>query len=155
MVKNPLVNAGDALSIHGSERSPGKGNGSPLQYSCLENPMVVYSPWDHKESDTTEHTLRHFSHVQLFATPWAVACQAPLSMGFPRQEYWSGLPFPFPGDLSDPGMEPPSPALAGGFFTTKPPGEPFTCISSFNYHDNPGREVIVSPLCGLRYWGLI
>ena len=82
-------------------------------------------------------------------------CQAPLSMKFPRQEYWSGLPFPFPGDLSDPGMEPPSPALAGGFFTTKPPGEPFTCISSFNYHDNPGREVIVSPLCGLRYWGLI
>ena len=119
MVKNPLVNAGDALSIHGSERSPGKGNGSPLQYSCLENPMVVYSPWDHKESDTTEHTLRHFSHVQLFATPWTVACQAPLSMGFSRQRYL--LPFPPPGDLPDPGIEPTSPvspALAGEFFTT-------------------------------------
>ena len=49
--------------------------------------------------------------------PWTVACQAPLSMGFPRQEYWSGLSFPSPGDLPDPGMESVSPALAGGFFT--------------------------------------
>ena len=45
------------------------------------------------------------------ATPWLVACQAPLSMGFSRQEYWSGLPFPSPGDLPDPGIEPRSPAL--------------------------------------------
>ena len=62
-----------------------------------------------------------FSHVQLFATPWTVACQAPLSMGFSRQEYWSGLPFPSLGDLPNPGIEPTSltsPALAGGFFTT-------------------------------------
>ena len=50
-----------------------------------------------------------------FVTPWTVACQAPLSMGFPRQEYWSGLPCPSPGDLSNPGIEPTS-ALAGGFF---------------------------------------
>ena len=64
------------------------------------------------------------SYVQLFATPWTVAHQAPLSMGFPRQEYWSGLPFPPPGDLLDPGIEPKSPALAGGFFTTEPPGKP-------------------------------
>ena len=54
------------------------------------------------------------SHVQLFVTPWTVAHQAPLSMGFSRQEYWSGLPFPSPGDLPDPGIEPASPALAGG-----------------------------------------
>ena len=46
----------------------------------------------------------------------------PLPMGFPRQEYWSGLPFPSPGDLPDPGIEPMSPALAGGFFTAEPPG---------------------------------
>ena len=52
-----------------------------------------------------------------FATSWTVALQAPLSIGFPRQEYWSGLPFPSPGDLPDPGIEPASPALAGGFFT--------------------------------------
>ena len=51
------------------------------------------------------------SHVQLFATPWIIACQSPLSVEFPRQEYWSGLPFPSPGDLPDPGIEPSSPAL--------------------------------------------
>ena len=56
-----------------------------------------------------------------FAIPWTVACQALLSMGFPRQEYWNGLPFPFPGDPPDPGIEPISSALAGGFFTAKPP----------------------------------
>ena len=58
-----------------------------------------------------------------FATLWTVAHQAPLSMGFPRQEYWIGLPFPSPGDLPDPGIEPTSPALAGRFFTTEPPGK--------------------------------
>ena len=51
------------------------------------------------------------SRARLFATPWAVAHQAPLSMEFSRQEYWSGLPFPFPGDLPDPEIEPRSPAL--------------------------------------------
>ena len=63
----------------------------------------------------------------LFATPWTVARQAPLSMGFSRQDYWSGLPCPPPGDLPNPGMEPTSllsPALAGGFFTTSAPGKP-------------------------------
>ena len=53
------------------------------------------------------------SHVRLFVTPWTVACQAPLCMGFPRQECWSGLPFFSPGDLSSPGIELTSPALAG------------------------------------------
>ena len=65
--------------------------------------------------------LRYCSRVQLSATLWTVACQAPLSMGFSRQEYWSGLPCPPPGDLPNPGIEPvslASPALAGGFFTT-------------------------------------
>ena len=57
-------------------------------------------------------------------TPWTVAHQASLSMGFSRQEYQSGLPFPSPGDLPDPGIEPSSPALAGGFFTTESPGKP-------------------------------
>ena len=65
-----------------------------------------------------------------FATPWTVACQAPLSMEFSRQEYWSGLPFPPPGDLPDLGIELVSPALAGGFFTTEPPGKPQAAISS-------------------------
>ena len=57
------------------------------------------------------------SRVRLFETPWVVAHQTPLSMGFPRQEYWIGLPFPSPGDLPDPGIETESPALAGRFFT--------------------------------------
>ena len=59
-----------------------------------------------------------------FVTPWTVAYQTPLSTGFPRQKYWSGLPFPSPGDLPNPGFEPTSPALSGGFFTTEPPGKP-------------------------------
>ena len=66
------------------------------------------------------------SHVQLFATLWTLARQAPLSMGFPRQEYWSGLPFPSLEDLPNPGTEPTSlapPALAGGFFIIDPPGK--------------------------------
>ena len=61
---------------------------------------------------------RSLSCVPLFATPWTVACQAPLSMGFPRQEYWRRLACPPPGDLPDPGIKLTSPALAGGFFTS-------------------------------------
>ena len=64
------------------------------------------------------------SHVQLLATPWTVAHQAPLYMEFSRQEYWSGLPFPSPQDLPNPGTEPQSPALAGEFFITEAPGKP-------------------------------
>ena len=55
-------------------------------------------------------------------TPWTVACQAPLSMGFPKQEYWSGLPFPSPGNLLNPGIEPGSPALQVDSLLTEPPG---------------------------------
>ena len=72
------------------------------------------------------------------ASPWAVACQAPLSMGFSREEYWSGLPFLSPGDLPDPGIEPTSlasPALAGGFFTTATWGEGH--ITKYKYGMSP------------------
>ena len=68
------------------------------------------------------------SCIQLFATPWIVACQAPLSMGFSGQEYWNRLPFPSPGDLPDPEIEHAFPALAGGFFTTEPPGKPYPLV---------------------------
>ena len=63
------------------------------------------------------------SHVQLFATPWTVDCQAPLSMGFLRQEQesWSVLPFPSPGDVPNPGIKHVFPTLAGEFFTAEPP----------------------------------
>ena len=69
--------------------------------------------------------VKSFSRVRLFATPQTVAHQAPPSTGFSRQEYWSRLPFPSPDDIPDPGVEPTSPAFAGGFFTTEPPGKPF------------------------------
>ena len=67
------------------------------------------------------------SHVQLFATPWMIACQAPLSMEFSWQKFWTGFPFPPLGDLPNPGtepMSPVSPALAGKFFTFAPSGKP-------------------------------
>ena len=90
--------------------------------------------------------LSHFSHVRLFETPWTVACQAPLSLEFFRQEYWSGLPFPPPGDLSNPGTElssPTSNALAGGFFTAEPSGKPYFLAICFWL-----RQVFVQA-CGL------
>ena len=74
--------------------------------------------------------LSCFSHFQLFVTLWTVACQGPLSMGFSRQEYWSGLPCPSPGDLPNPGIEPASlmsPALAGELLSLVPRGKPGTC----------------------------
>ena len=63
------------------------------------------------------------THIQLFATPWTITCQAPLPMGLSQQEYWSGLTFPSPRDFPDPGIKPASPALAGGFFTPEPSGK--------------------------------
>ena len=66
------------------------------------------------------------SHVRLFATPWTVAHQAPLSTGLSRQGYWSGLPFLPPGDLPNPGIEPRSPTLQADSLLSEPPGKPFS-----------------------------
>ena len=68
--------------------------------------------------------MKSLSHVRLFVTPWTVAHQAPPSMGFSRQEYWSGVRFPSPGDLPDPGIKPRSPALQADALTSEPPGKP-------------------------------
>ena len=92
--------------------------------------LYLYTLWnDHRKS--SYHVLpcmyaRQVTSGVSYPLPlWAVALQVPLSMGFPRQEYWSGLPFPTPGDLRDSGIKPTtSLALAGGFFTTEPPGKP-------------------------------
>ena len=65
--------------------------------------------------------MKSLSRVRLFVTPWTAAYQAPPSMGFSRQEYWSGLPFPSPGDLPDPGIEPRSPALEADALTSEHP----------------------------------
>ena len=67
--------------------------------------------------------VKLLSHVQLFATPWTVAHQAPPSMGFSRQEYWSGLPFPSPGNFPNPGIEPRSPALQADTLLSEPSGK--------------------------------
>ena len=75
--------------------------------------------------------LSHFSCVQLSKTLWTIAHQVPLSMGFSRQEYWSGLPFPPRGDPPNPAIEPGSPALQADSLPTEPPGEPiyiYICI---------------------------
>ena len=73
---------------------------------------------------TYSHSHKLLSHVQLFATPWTITYQAPLCMGFSRQEYWSGLPFPSPGNLSNTGIEPGSPTLQADALPSEPPGKP-------------------------------
>ena len=84
-------------------------------------PSGVSFPADREEQGSEVKSL---SRVELFATPWTVAYQASQSMGFSRQEYWSGLPFPPPGHLPDPGTEPGSPALEADALTSEPPGKP-------------------------------
>ena len=86
-------------------------------YNCITLLIQLYIP------GISVH-VQLLSHVQLFATPWTTLHQASLSIGFSRQEYWSGLLFPSPGDLPNPGIELASPTLAGRFFTTERPGKP-------------------------------
>ena len=74
--------------------------------------------------------VKSLSRIQLFAIPWTVAYQAPSPMEFSRQEYWSGLPFPSPGHLPDPGIEPGSPALQTDSLPSEPPGKPYKAIKN-------------------------
>ena len=84
--------------------------------------MLPASYNDHEPSPAvTKRKVKSLSHVRFFATPWTVAYQAPLSMGFSRQEYWSGLPFPSPGDLPYPGSKPRSPTLQADASPSEPP----------------------------------
>ena len=121
-VKESACSAGDLGSIPGLGKSPGEGNGNPLQYSCLENPMDGGAWWatvhgvaksQTRLSDFTAQvqfmlwnmpsvlfcSVKSLSRVRLFATPWTVAHQAFLSMEFSRKEYWSGLSYTSPADL--------------------------------------------------------
>ena len=75
-----------------------------------------------------ETEVKSLSRVGLFVTPWTVAYQAPLSVGFSREEYWSGLPFPSPGDLPNPGIEPGSPALQADTLPSEPRGRDYYYI---------------------------
>ena len=100
-------------------------------YSCLPACGLWTSAWDMK---TKKVKVESLSRVQLFGTPWTVAYQVPPSIRFSRQEYWSGLPFPSPGYLPNPGIEPTSPALQQSptlqvvSLSTKPPGKISKCI---------------------------
>ena len=90
------------------------------------------------------------SCVQLFATPWMVAHQVPLSMGLFRQEYWRGLPFPSPGDLPDPRTESMSPELAGGFSITEPPRKPLQHYYPISrVHSHPPFQAIFCTVANL------
>ena len=108
----------------------------PRKWHCLlVHPLFFSLKWLRDVSLSCVCVLGHFSCVQLFVTLWTVACQAPLSMGLSRQEHWSRLPCPPPGDLPDPGIQPKSlvsvsciSCIAGGLFTAEPPGKPFTIL---------------------------
>ena len=125
VVKNPLANAGDARDsslIPGLGRSPGGGHGNPrIIYINIYYPYYLYHVY---YSYRIQHIVKvkSLSRVRLFVTPWSVAYQAPPSMGFSKQEYWSGLPFPSP-DLPNPGIKPRSPALQADALPPEPSGK--------------------------------
>ena len=107
----------ERLPFHFSLSCIGEGNGNPLQCSCLENPRDGGAWWASVYGVAQSQTWLKW----LSRSSRTIAYQPPLSVGFSRQEYWSGLPCPPPGNLPDPGIEPTSlmsPALAGGFFTS-------------------------------------
>ena len=99
-----------------------------MERNMLQDQDVhVMRMWNllHKCSNSA-YMLSHTAVSNIFATPWTVTCQAPLSMGIPGQEYWSGLPFHSPGYFPNPGVEPMTIPLTDGFFTTEPPGKSCT-----------------------------
>ena len=95
--------------------------------------------------------MKSLSCVQLFVTPWTVAYQAPLSMGFSRQEYWNGLPFLSPGDLPDPEIKPGSPALQADALQSQPPGKPRLLLTTLVLSDSMGLIFLDSTckICGM------
>ena len=95
--------------------------------------------------------VKSLSRVQLSATPWKVTYQAPWSMGFSRQEYWSGLPFPSPGDLPNPGIEPGSPALQTEALPSEPLGK--RTMYKLNLSKNQSPNFLISPLLDSSFSG--
>ena len=91
-----------------------------MQFTCTNSTTAQEAT--HRRHRWTMSVCESLSHVQLFATSWTVVCQAPLSMGFSRPEYWSGLPLPSPRDLPNPGIKPRSPALQTDSLPSEPPG---------------------------------
>ena len=102
------------------------------------SPPSVRIAWQTPKQDLLSHSVVSSSFVIL----GTAGCQAPLPMGFPKQECWSGFPFPSPGHLPNPGIKSASPALAGGFFTTEPPGKP---------QSGTACSPVRSPLCNQTF----
>ena len=91
-----------------------------------------------------------WSRVQLFSTPWTITYQALLSMGSSRQEYWSGLPFPSPGDILDPSSKPGSPTLQADTLPSEPPGKPEMKVQSLNHWTTSELSLVLLTTCSMR-----
>ena len=116
--------------------------------------LLSHKKWNNAISQQVKVKL--LSHVRLFATSWTVAYQAPQSMGFSRQEFWSGLPFPSPRDLPNPGIEPGSPTLQVDALPSEPPGKP-NMDATRDFHTKWSRSEkkwchlyhVMSLICGI------
>ena len=113
--------------------------GGPSTTTPLQSFSQFSSKWDPREH-LLQFQVIFYKHacmlscVWRFVTPWTIACQAPLSEGFSRQDYWSGLLFPSPGDLTNPGIKPMSLALAGGFFTSWATKASYKCLACSRFN---------------------
>ena len=111
-LSHPYITTGKTIAL---TRWTFVGNIMSLTFNMLSRLVITFLP----------KKVKSLSCVQLFATPWTIACQAPLSMESSRQEYWNGLPFPSPGDLPNPGIETGSPTLQADALPSEPPGKPY------------------------------
>ena len=118
-----LAISGDMFSCHSSGKCKTREAGD---YPTVRLSTHILQCTEQPPNKECEVKWKLLSHVRLFATPWTVACQAPLPMEFSRPEYWSGLPFPSPGDLPNLRVEPRSPALQVDSLSSEPPGKPPT-----------------------------
>ena len=130
-----------------------EGHFSAFFWLCTPHWSALAAAWWQTGWSHSGHhacVLSHFSRVWVFATLQTVACQAPLSMGFSREEYWSGLPFPSPGDLPDPGIQPTSftsPALAGRFFITSATWKMPRHHTQTRKHQEAWKRLLLFSLC--------
>ena len=115
--------------------------------------MPVFIPMSQKgkAKECSKMKVKSLSCVQLFVTPWTITYQTPLSMGFSKQEYWSGFPFLSPGDLPDPGIKPRSPALQADALPSEPPGKPKNVQITVQLHSFH----ILARLCSKSFKGVI
>ena len=145
------------------EQALGAGGGQGSLVCCSPWCCKIKSDWATKLKMQLGCKSESLSHLWLFVTPWTVAPQAPLSMEFSRQEYWSGLPFPSPGDLLDPEIEPRFPTFQADSLLTEPPGQSVgrgLNKGSMTFHRlNPCQErrgdLLHAGICYYwRVWGL-